>query len=114
MLFVKTVSEYVKRYLEKLKVSFIDTCQTILETKKRDHKGCFSQIQIEERRQKPEMVNASRTRREKQEAMEEYSRAHKEVKKIPPEALKANVEMAVDELEGFFYKIWMEEKYPHD
>ena len=33
---------------------------------------------------------------------------------IPPEALKANVEMAVDELEGLFYKIWMEEKYPYD
>ena len=33
---------------------------------------------------------------------------------IPPEALKAKVETAVDELEGLFYKIWMEEKYPHD
>ena len=33
---------------------------------------------------------------------------------IPPEALKANVEMAVDELEGLFYKIWMKEKYPYD
>ena len=36
---------------------------------------------IEERRQKKEIVNASRTRREKQEAAEEYSKAHKEVKK---------------------------------
>ena len=36
---------------------------------------------IDERRQKKEIVNASRTRREKQKAMEECSRAHKELKK---------------------------------
>ena len=32
---------------------------------------------------------------------------------IPSETLKANVDIAVDELGGLFYKIWMEEKYPH-
>ena len=36
---------------------------------------------IEEKRQKKEIVNESKTRRGKQEAVEEFSRPHKEAKK---------------------------------
>ena len=37
-------SEDVERHWEKLKVSYIETCQTVLGTKKRDHKEWISQI----------------------------------------------------------------------
>ena len=76
--------EDVEDHWNKLKTSYIETCQKVLGTKKRDHKEWISQkslILIEERRQKKSKVNTSRTRRTKQEAMEEYSKIHKEVKK---------------------------------
>ena len=65
-------SEDVESHWEKLKVSYIETYKTVLGTKKREHKEWISQKSlslIEERRQKKEIVNASRTRREKQEVL---------------------------------------------
>ena len=80
-----------------MKVGYIETYQTVLGTKKREHKEWISQKSlslIEERRQKKEIVNASRTRREKQEAAEEYSKAHKEVKK----SVKRDKEVFLNEI----------------
>ena len=55
------------------------TPQRVLGTKKRESE--LSNNLIDERRQKKEVENASKTRKEKQEMLEEYSIALKVIKK---------------------------------
>lgn len=76
--------EDVEDHWNKLKTSYIETCQKVSGPKKRDHKDWISQKSltlIEERRRKKARVNTSRTRT-KQESMEENSKIHKVKKSV--------------------------------